>query len=108
MKKNLPEPLPYPEPPAHLSERAAALWKSLGPSLGDTQGRRVLFQSALESLDAADRAREAIAAEGMVNKTTSTGAVHLNPLLKIEIESRNQFAKFWKQLGVGLRRTSTW
>ncbi len=91
---------PYPDPPAHLSERSVALWRELGPGHAETTGRRVLFQAALESLDRADEARRAIAADGMTSTTKSTGAVHLHPAVKVEREARAQFAKLWGSLNL--------
>jgi phage terminase small subunit len=100
MKKSQSEAAPYPEPPPHLSERAAALWREIGPSKADTTGRRVLLQAALECLDRGDRARELIASEGLTSTTKSTGAVHIHPLAKIERDARAQFASIWASLGL--------
>jgi len=63
-----------------------------------TLGRRTLFQAALEALDRAEDARVLIAADGLVAKTASTGALHLNPAVRVERESRTQFAKLWGSL----------
>ena len=57
-----------------------------------------MLQVALESLDRADEARQAITAEGLTKKTESTGAVHVHPLLKVERDCRNQFAQIWGRL----------
>jgi hypothetical protein len=63
-------------------------------------GRLVLLQTALESLDRAEEARQAVAVQGMTSVTERTGAVHCNPLLKVERESRQLFARIWAQLGL--------
>ena len=83
---------PCPEPPVHLSERAAAMWRELGQSRAKTTGRRALFQAALEAMDRCEAARAAIAIEGMTSTTPGTGAQHVHPLVKVELESRRQFA----------------
>jgi phage terminase small subunit len=49
-------------------------------------------------LDRADQAREAVADEGLTTKTKTTGAVHVHPLVKVEREARQQFAKCWNDL----------
>jgi phage terminase small subunit len=86
-------------PPSHLSERAAALWADVVPRRAKTPGRLALIQTALESLDRADAARVAVAREGMTTITQRSGAMHIHPLLKVERESMQQFAKLWSQLG---------
>lgn len=53
---------------------------------------------ALESLDRADLARIEISKSGMTSVTKKTGATHVNPLVKIERESRQLFARVWTGL----------
>ena len=89
------EPAPYPEPPAGLSSRSQELWRKLGREHAESTSRQVLFEQALKALDRADQCALAIASEGLTSVTASTGALHVHPLVKIEIESRNQFAKIW-------------
>jgi phage terminase small subunit len=88
-------------PPKHLSERARQLWLELVPSRCRSIGRLTLLCSALESLDRADTAREAIGPAGLTTTTKTTGAVHVHPLVKVERESRQQFARIWCDLGLG-------
>lgn len=88
----------FPDPPEHLSARASELWRTLGPEEARSLQRRTLFQVALEALDRADAARELLQTEGLVSITTTTGAAHLNPLVKVERESRQLFARIWTQL----------
>lgn len=82
-------------PPAHLSPRAAALWRSVVPAKAKTMPRIALVQAALESLDRADQAREQIAEGALAFTTKTTGAVHVNPLTKLEKESRAAFVATW-------------
>jgi phage terminase small subunit len=84
--------------PLHLSERAKQLWSSSVPSVVRCAERRAVLQSALEALDRADAAREAVAVEGMVTMSERSGLKHLNPLVKVEREARAQFAKLWAAL----------
>jgi len=98
--RKLPEPPPAPpiEPPAHLTARSQALWRSLVPRRAKSPERLALVQAALEALDRADSAREAIAAAGLTTTTKTTGAVHLHPLAKLEREARAQFIAAWSAL----------
>jgi hypothetical protein len=91
MPKN-PEPPaePPPPPPDHLSARSQELWTQLIHD-AKTRGRQVYFQAALEALDRADEARAAIAKDGMTWTTPTTGAIHVNPLIRVEKEARAQF-----------------
>jgi phage terminase small subunit len=54
---------------------------------------------ALESLDRADQCREVLAREGLTTRNEISGAVHMHPLVKVERESRQLFARLWEQLG---------
>lgn len=94
MKRSQTERAPYPEPPPHLSERSAAIWRELGPSKAASPGRQVLFEQALRALDSAEAARAAIERDGRTFKTKS-GVIHFNPEVKLEIEARRQFASIW-------------
>lgn len=88
----------FPAPPAHFSERTRKLWTALGPDNAKSEQRRQLFQTALESLDRADAAREQIEIHGMVMANPTTGAPHVHPLLRVERESRQLFARIWTQM----------
>jgi len=102
MAKKPPQPLPdpYPTAPEHLSYRSKAIWAETGPERVKTPQRRTLFQAALESLDLADEARRAVLTDGLTSTTKSTGAVHVNPAAKVEIQARQQFARLWQMLGL--------
>lgn len=68
--------------------------------MGVNIGRLTMLQAALEALDRADAARQAVEAEGMTFKTERTGAIHINPMVKVEKDARQQFAKLWHELGL--------
>jgi P27 family predicted phage terminase small subunit len=97
--KPIPEP-PPPEPPVHLSLRAQALWRQLVPRRAKSPERLTLLQAALEALDRADRAREAIEREGLTVRTETTGAMHIHPLVRVEEKSRQAFGRIWRDLGL--------
>jgi phage terminase small subunit len=87
-------------PPEHLSDRSKALWAELVPKRSRSAGRLVLLQSALEALDRADQARLELAAATLTTTTETTKAVHVHPLVKVEREARQQFARIWSDLGL--------
>lgn len=89
-----------PEPPAHLSEKAKALWREVVPRRCRSPERIALLEVALRSLDRADMAAAAIESEGMITKTETTGAVHVHPLVKVERESRQLFARIWGSMSL--------
>lgn len=88
-----------PDPPAHLSERAQALWTAVLRGRRVSPGRLALVQAALEALDRADGARELIAQQGIVVTSERSGVAHAHPAVKIEREARAQFASMWRALG---------
>lgn len=88
------------DPPGHLTARTQAIWQAVVPERARTTPRLAMVQTALEALDRADAARDVVEREGMTTKTKTTGAVHLHPLLRVERESRQLFAKLWKDLGL--------
>ena len=85
--------------PDHLSDRSRTLWASVVPKRARSPERLAMITTALEALDRADAARAKVEADGMTTTTKTTGAVHLHPLLRVERESRQLFAKLWKDLG---------
>lgn len=89
------------DPPGHLSAKSQSLWRECVPARCRSAGRLALLEAALLALERADEAREAIRGSSLVTKTESTGTLHANPLLKIEREARQQFARIWSDLGLG-------
>lgn len=87
------------EPPAHLSERAQEIWRGVVYRV-HSPGRVVMLQTALEALDRADEARQAVDREGLTVTTKTTGAVHVHPLLKVEKEQRALFSKLWLDMAL--------
>ena len=86
-------------PPAHLSKASKQLWRDLVPRQAKKAERLTLLRVALELLDRADRAGETVAREGMTTTTERSSAVHINPVIKVEHQMRQQFVKVWLALG---------
>ncbi len=87
-------------PPPGLSKKSRALWAAVVPRRARSPERLALLRVGLDALDRANEAREAIAKEGLTSTTTTTGARHIHPLLKVERDARNQFIAVWKNLNL--------
>jgi phage terminase small subunit len=85
-------------PPKHLSRSAKQLWRDLTIeySLDDAAGLRIL-RSALESLDRAEAAREAIERDGLLIRDR-WGQDKVNPLCAVERDARSSFLHAMKAL----------
>jgi phage terminase small subunit len=86
--------------PEHLSPRSQELYRQLVPARAKSVERIALVVAGLEALDRAEEARQAVAVEGMISKTETTGALHVHPLVKVERESRQQFMRCWEILNL--------
>ena len=98
MKPKKPDFVPPPAP-ADLSERAREIWQSSvagNDVLSST--RLALLRECLLSLDRAEECRRLLAEQGLATITKGTGAVHVNPLAKLEKEHRALYAKLLGQL----------
>lgn len=92
---------PLPEPPAGLSDKSAELWRRVVETgRVRSPGRLALLEQALVALDTADAAAALVRAEGLVTRTTTSGAAHVHPAVKVEREHRQLFARLW--MGMGL------
>ena len=87
-------------PPEHLSDRAKLIWRSVVPTRCKSPERLLFLEAALDAHDRAHEAAKIIAVEGMLTTTARTGVKHANPMVKIERESREQFAKLWKAMNL--------
>jgi hypothetical protein len=52
-------------------------------------------------MDRAEQARLELAAATLTTTTETTKAVHVHPLVKVEREARQQFARIWSDLALG-------
>jgi P27 family predicted phage terminase small subunit len=99
-KKPTPEPPPVIPAPPHLSARARALWESIVPKRLKAPQTLALLRAALEALDRADLAAEAIERDGLLLRKEGGVMSHVNPACKVEKDARAQFASIWKELGL--------
>lgn len=87
-------------PPEGISERSKSLWASVAGKRISSPERLALLETGLKELDRADEASKAILEEGMIVTTPKSGCAHLNPLIKVETQSRSLFTKIWHELGL--------
>ncbi len=85
-------------PPAGLSDRSAALWSELVPTRARSPERLEALEVALRARDRLEEIRAALDGAELVQKTRSTGATHIHPLLRAEREARADFTRLWKEL----------
>ncbi len=87
--------------PAHLSDPSKTLWDRVVSSNVLCPSRLVLLTLALECLDRLSQIRLILKDSGKLTSiTTKTGAIHLNPLVKAEMECRTQFIELWRRLDI--------
>ncbi len=103
--KTAPPSNPVLLPPEHLAPKAKALWAEVVPDRICDAECLALLSEALSALDRATAAREQIDREGMV-AVSSTGVPHANPLLRVEKDARQQFARIWTELGLSQPATT--
>jgi hypothetical protein len=87
-----------------LSESSKELWAKV-VTKPVSVGRLAVIVAALEARDRAEECRLAVNREGLTTTTETTGAVHLHPLLKVERENRQLFARLWTQLNLHFAST---
>lgn len=101
-KRNIESPeQPMSIAPEHLSDKSKEIW-DLSMEKAATPIRQVMLQMALECLDRADECRELIDREGLTVISLKTGMSHCHPLLRVEKESRQLFAKIMGDLKLNL------
>ena len=91
--------------PDGLSDRATELWHAVVPSRGRSAERLAAIEQALRALTLTDQAAAELAVAGSLTTTTkSSGAMHINPLTKVERENRAQFVRLWRALNLTINR----
>ncbi len=88
------------EPPDYLSHESKDLWREVVPRHDRGPGWLVILTQALITWDRCEEARKELEVQGLTTVTEATGAVHLNPLVKVERECRQQFIRLWSELGL--------
>lgn len=86
-------------PPEGLSESARLIWDA-EVKRSKSAGRRLLLAECLHHKDVVATLRERIATEGLTTTTTTTGAVHIHPLTKLEEAHTRHFIKLAKMLNL--------
>ena len=90
--------------PEGLSERSQAIWRA-ERRRSRSAGRKALLVECLKALDRADSFGRLLASQELVVATKTTGALHINPLVKAEREARDSFARMAKALNLEWDRT---
>lgn len=89
-------------PPDHLSEKAAGIWREVvGAYVLEIEGLPLL-EKALTQYDRAVEARREIEEEGLTWTNPDSGAVHVNPAVKVERDATKAFRLAWKELDLDL------
>ena len=108
------EAVQMPPAPDHLTAESQALWRQVVQGMAThggsgarptriippSPGRLALLTIALEARDRASQARQQIAKDGLTSKTTTTGAVHAHPLLRVEKDAQGLFQRCWTSLNL--------
>lgn len=89
-------PSTVPKAPRGLSAPSRALWEAIVADYVLMPHHLSLLEQAMRSLDRAEAARRLVDAEGLLV------AGKLHPLTRVERDSRDQFARIVKQLGLDL------
>ena len=85
------------DPPAHLSDAAAAWWRAVLTDYDLAPHHFRLLQLAGEAWDRTQEARQLLDREGLV-VTTGDGGVKAHPAVAIERDSRLAFARLVREL----------
>lgn len=93
-------------PPDHLSPMAADIWREVvAVYLVDIEGLPML-EKALTQYDRARQARQEIEANGLTWTNPDSGAVHVNPAVKVERDAIKAFRLAWKELDLDIEAGS--
>jgi hypothetical protein len=76
------------------------LWKEIVPRRVWSSERLALLEMALGEFDRANQARQDLDKEGLTIRKGKGGLLHAHPLLKVERDSRQLFARIWSELGL--------
>lgn len=90
------------EPPTGLSEESQKLWRKLVKG-SISAARGTLLTQALFCLDRLRQVQSELQTTTLTTVTKRTGAIHLNPLVKLETELRRQFTSIWSTLSLQWR-----
>jgi phage terminase small subunit len=88
------------QPPADLSLRAQAIWRDYlkGQDGGISAGWLRLLERACRASDLLDLLEQQLTAAPLVVTTKTTGAEHVNPLVKLKLDVGAEFDRLARQL----------
>jgi phage terminase small subunit len=84
------KPTKVPEPPAHLSPTAQALWSTLTEDWTFHAAERSVLRGGLEAMDLAERARRELAEVKSLTLETGAGMSRVNPLVKVFLDASKE------------------
>lgn len=87
-----------PEPPGHLSPESAELWRQTVERYWFGIEGLPLLENALTALDRAREARRDIEENGIRWTNPDSGAVHVNPSVRVERDALKEFRLTWMKL----------
>ena len=87
-----------PAPPAHLSADAQSWWRAVVTDYALELHHQRLLQSACESWDRMQQARQAIADHGGLTFTDPKGTIRAHPAVAMERDARISFARLVREL----------
>jgi P27 family predicted phage terminase small subunit len=87
-----------PEPPAHLTEEAAAWWRQAVTDFEFEPHHLRLLQAACEAWDRMQQARQALADHGGLTFTDERGTIRAHPAVAMERDARVAFARLVREL----------
>lgn len=93
------EAVEAPDPPSHLSEEAAALWRDIVDEWVLGPEALPLLRGALEQWDNYQRCRAQVAQDGPTF-TTESGMTRAHPAAKLALDSFAAFRMALRQLGL--------
>lgn len=94
-----------PEPPDHLTAESARLWRQTVRKYVFGLEGLPLLENALTALDRAREARHDIAANGIRWTNPDSGAVHVNPSVRVERDAMKEFRLTWKNLDLPIEES---
>ena len=86
--------------PRHLTPQTRAWWCGICREYELQSHHIKLLTLGAECLDRLGQVREILAREGLTSVTKSTGALHVHPLLKTEIELKTAFCRIMRELNL--------
>ena len=87
-----------PEPPTHLSADAAAWWRDVVTDYALEAHHLRLLQSACESWDRMQQARQALADHGGLTFVDKNETIRAHPAVAMERDARISFARLVREL----------